>query len=188
MKAIKLLLVSVTTLALLPSCVTSRVLGVGGTEFVVDLSQKRIMDREAPMFIVKQTPQIAGKCSKDVSGTEPYMFWGGQCSFKGYKPDKVVIQYAKWKPYYQIPEPSKSHMIAFGNSLPASAWQTYTLYPKKMMADVKNNQDPKYNPLLVPKAIARKSILIHLEIQADGSVSVGDDSRYSYKNNVESYR
>lgn len=79
-------------------------------------------------------------------------------------------------------------MKKFGDSLPASAWQTYTLYPKKMMADVKNNQDPKYNPLLVPKAIARKSILIHLEIHADGSVSVGDDSRYGYKNNVESYR
>lgn len=107
---------------------------------------------------------------------------------KGYKPDKVVIQYAKWKPNNQIPDNYRPYMKKFGDSLPASAWQTYTLYPKKMMADVKNNQDPKYNPLLVPKAIARKSILIYLEIHADGSVSVGDDSRYGYKNNVESYR
>ena len=57
-----------------------------------------------------------------------------------------------------------------------------------MMADVKNNQDPKYNPLLVPKAIARKSILIYLEIHADSSVSIGDNIRYGYKNNVDSYQ
>lgn len=56
MKALKLLLASVTTLALLSSCVTSRVLGVGGTEFVVDLSQNKVKYREAPMFIVKMTP------------------------------------------------------------------------------------------------------------------------------------
>ncbi len=172
----------------LSSCITSRVLGVGGTEFVVDLSQKRIMDREAPMFIVKMTPQLSGNCTDDLDGTERYIYWGGQCNFKGYKPDKVVIQYAKWKPYDQIPKPSKPHMIAFGDSLPASAWKTYTLYPKKMMAEVKLNQDPKYNPLLVPKAIARKSILVYLEIHADGSVSIGDDTQYGYTNNTEAYR
>ena len=186
MKAIKLLLAGVTTLIVLSSCVTSRVLGVGGTEFVVDLSQKRIMDREDPMFIVKMTPQLSGRCDNDLDGTERYIYWSGQCDFEGYKPDKVVIQYAKWKPYYQIPKPSKPHMIAFGDSLPANAWQTYTLYPKKMMAEVK--QDPKNTPLLVPKSIARKSILVYLEIHADGSVSISDDTQYGYTNNVESVK
>lgn len=188
MKAIKLL-ASVTSLIVLSSCAASSVLGVGGTEFVVDLSRQDIMKnlgREAPMFIVKQTPQIAGRCSKDLSGTEPYIYWGGQCDFEGYVPDKVVIEYAKWKPYYQIPKPSKPHMTAFGDSLPASAWLTYTLYPKNIMAEVKQNQDPKYNPLLVPKSIARKSVLVYLEINADGSVSISDDRLYGYKNNVES--
>ena len=191
MKVIKLLLAGVTTLIVLSSCAASSVLGVGGTEFVVDLSRQDIMKnlgREAPMFIVKQTPQIAGRCSKDLSGTESYIYWGGQCDFEGYKPDKVVIQYAKWKPYYQIPKPSKPHMIAFGDSLPASAWQTYTLYPKKIMAQVRQNQDPKNTPLLVPKSIARKSILVYLEINADGSVSIGNDTQYGYTNNTDAIK
>lgn len=79
-------------------------------------------------------------------------------------------------------------MIAFGDSLPASAWQTYTLYPKKIMAEVKQGQDPKYNPLLVPKAIARKSILVYLEINADGSVSISDNTQYGYTNNTDAVK
>ena len=188
MKVIKLLLAGVTTLIVLSSCAASSVLGVGGTEFVVDLSQKKIMDREDPMFIVKMTPQLSGKCDNDLDGTERYIYWSGQCDFGGYKPDKVVIQYAKWKPYYQIPKPSKPHMIAFGDSLPASAWQTYTLYPKKIMAQVRQNQDPKNTPLLVPKSIARKSILVYLEINADGSVSIGNDTQYGYTNNTDAIK
>ncbi|NRD70579.1 hypothetical protein HQR03_08530 [Psychrobacter okhotskensis] len=188
MKAINLLLASVTSLIALSSCAASSVLGVGGTELVVDLSQKKIMDREDPMFIVRMTPQLSGKCDNDLDGTERYIYWSGQCDFGGYKPDKVVIEYAKWKPYYQIPKPSKPHMIAFGDSLPASAWQTYTLYPKKIMAEVKQGQDPKYNPLLVPKAIARKSILVYLEINADGSVSISDNTQYGYTNNTDAVK
>jgi len=45
------------------------------------------------MFIVKMTPQLSGNCTDDLDGTERYIYWGGQCNFKGYKPDKVVIQY-----------------------------------------------------------------------------------------------
>ena len=104
-----------------------------------------------------------------------------------YKPDKVVIQYAKWKPNDQIPDNYRPYMKQFGDSLPASAWQTYKLYPKKMMADVKSNQDPNNTPLLVPKAIARKSILVYLEIHADGSVSIGDDTQYGYTHNTDAF-
>ena len=140
------------------------------------------------MFIVKTTPQLSGKCTNNKDGKEPYMFWSGQCNFKGNKPDKVVIQYAKWKPYYQIPKPSKPHMIAFGDSLPASAWQTYTLYPKKIMAEVEQAKNPEYTPALVPKVVAKKLILFYLEINPDGSVSIGDDTVYGYTNNTEAYR
>lgn len=190
MKIVKLLLASVISLTILLSCASSNLSGIGGTEFVVDLSQGKPenRDREDPMFIVKTTPQLLGKCTNNRDGKEPYMFWSGQCDFEGHIPDKVVIQYAKWKPFYQLPMPPQPYMKQFGDSLPDSAWQTYTLYPKKIIAEVKQAKNPEYTPVLIPKVIAKKLILFYLEINPDGSVSIGDDTVYGYTNNTEAYR
>lgn len=168
-------------------CTTSGFHGIGSTEFTIDLSQKKILDEEDSMFIVKRSSITNAHCSEDRDGIDPYIFWGSQCYFENGIPDRVDIQYAKWKPYYQIPKPSRPHMMAYGNALPASAWQTYTLYPKKVMAEVKRQQKPSHTPF-VPKIIDKTDILVYLDIEADGRVTIRDEAEYGYVNNVESYR
>ncbi|WP_019674144.1 hypothetical protein [Psychrobacter lutiphocae] len=168
-------------------CTTSGFHGVGSTEFTIDFSQKKTLDEEDPMFIIKRSSITNARCSSDNNGIEPYMFWGEQCYFEHGIPDRVDIQYAKWKPYYQIPKPSKPHMMAYGNALPASAWKTYTLYPKKVMAEVKHQKKPNHTPF-APRAIAKKHILVYLDIEADGRVTIRDEAQYGYVNNIESFR
>lgn len=47
----KLLLTSITSLTILSSCAASSVLGVGGTDFVVDLSQGKPENRERGPYV-----------------------------------------------------------------------------------------------------------------------------------------
>ena len=51
MRYIKLLLTSITSLTILSSCAASSVLGVGGTDFVVDLSQGKPENRERGPYV-----------------------------------------------------------------------------------------------------------------------------------------
>ena len=187
MKYLKLISGSFITLVILSGCLATNLVGVGDTSFTIDLTQDKILAREDPTFIVKMTPELSGKCSDDRSGTEKYIYWGGQCDFGRSPPQKVEIQYAKWKPYDQIPKPSKPHMIRFGNSLPASAWETYTIYPKQIMAEVKNRKKPDNTPF-TPKIVAKKSMMVFLDIDASGKVTLRDNAQYGYTNNVEAYR
>ena len=187
MRYLKLISGSFTTLVVLSGCLATNLVGVGDTSFTIDLTQDKILAREDPMFIVKQTSQLTGKCTKDLSGTDKYMFWGGQCRFGKSPPQKIEIQYAKWKPFYQISDDYQSEMTRFGDSLPASAWQTYTLYPKKIMAEVKSRKNPDNTPF-APRIIAKKSMMVFLDIDASGNVTLRDDAQYGYTNNVEAYR
>lgn len=187
MKYIKIISGSFITLITMSGCLATNAMGVGGTSFTIDLTQDKILAREDPTFIVKMTPELSGKCSDDRSGIEKYIYWGGQCDFGKSPPQKIDIQYAKWKPFYQISDDYKSEMTRFGNSLPASAWQTYTIYPKQIMSEVKNRKNPDNTPF-EPKIIAKKSMMVFLDIDANGNVTLRDDAQYGYTNNVEAYR
>lgn len=187
MKRIKLLMVGIVTATAVSGCAATNLVGIGDTSFTIDFSQRKINDREDPTFIIRQTPQIAGKCTYNRLGKTPYFFWGGQCHFGKYPPQKIEIQYAKWKPYYQIPVPMDNYIIQYGNSLPASAWKTYTIYPKQIMAEVKNRKNPDNTPF-TSKVLAKKSMRIFLDIDASGNVTLRDDAQYGYVNNVEAYR
>ncbi|WP_019674143.1 hypothetical protein [Psychrobacter lutiphocae] len=168
-------------------CMTSGFHGIGDTKLTIQLSREKMQAREDPVFIVKRSSITNARCSKDYDGIDPYIFWGGQCYFENGIPDRVDIQYAKWKPYYQISDDYKPHMMAYGNALPASAWQTYTFYPKEIMAEVKHQQKPSHTPF-APKVIAKKSIFIYLDIEANGQVTIRDEAQYGYVNNIESFR
>ncbi len=187
MKYIISIVTSITALAVLSGCVATNIVGVSDTSFTIDFSQKKINEREDPTFIIRQTPQLAGKCTDDLSGKASYLYWSGQCRFGQSPPQKIEIQYAKWKPYYQIPVPMDNYITQYGNSLPASAWQTYTIYPKQIMAEVKNRKNPDNTPF-TPKVVAKKSMMVFLDINANGNVTLRDDAQYGYTNNVEAYR
>lgn len=187
MKYKNLLLVSIVTLVTISGCAATNLVGIGDTSFTIDFSQKETNSREDPTFIIKQTPQIAGKCTYDTSGKTSYFFWGGQCHFRNSIPNRIDIQYAKWKPFYQISDDYQSELTRFGNSLPASAWQTYTIYPKQIMAEVKSRKKPDNTPF-TPKIVAKKSMMVFLDIDASGKVTLRNDAQYGYINNVEAYR
>lgn len=111
MQYILSIVTSIMALAVLSGCIATNIVGVSDTSFTIDFSQKKINEREDPTFIIRQTPQLAGKCTDDLSGKALYLYWSGQCRFGQSPPQKIEIQYAKWKPYYQIPVPMDNYMV-----------------------------------------------------------------------------
>ena len=174
MKFLKPLLIATVSLFTLSGCIASNLVGVDDTVFVVDLVEKSNISRDAPIYIARIEPQsIAQRCNKP-----GYILWGSTCYLDKYIPEKIDIKYAKWKPYNQIPKPSYPHMVEFANSLPASAWQIYTVYPKQVVAQIKSGKNAQGEPLL-PSAIAEKKITLSLVIDENGNITMKDNYGYS---------
>lgn len=64
MKLIKLLVVATASSMTLSGCIVSNLVGVGDTDFIVGMSQEKILGENDPTFIVKVTLQLANKCGK----------------------------------------------------------------------------------------------------------------------------
>lgn len=180
MKLIKSLLIATASIVTISGCIATNLVGVSDTSFVVSFSKEQVL-AGSPMYIIKSTSQLAGKCNTNQKG-QAYIFWGGGCDFGRNPPTKIDIKYAKWKPYNQIPKPSYPYMKQFGDSLPDIAWQTYTIYPKKVMAKIKSGRDAKGTPIM-PKIIAIKNITLTLSIDRNGNITTQDNYGYVYDMN-----
>ena len=163
-----------TSLMTLSGCIASNLVGVNDTVFYLDLTKKQ---NGQSTYIVKSTSQLSGKCSTNQEG-QAYFFWASGCSFGKNIPQSVDIKYAKWKPFNQIPDNYQVAMNTYAQSLPASAWQTYTVYPKQVVAQIKSGKNAKGVPLL-PSAIAEKKIVLSLVIDENGNITMEDKYGYS---------
>lgn len=172
LKIISLITVVPLTLS---SCVATNLVGIRDTVSGLNLTNAKNSNM---MYIVKSTPSLAKSCSSKFDEGQPYAFWSLYCNFDKSPPDRLDIQYAKWMPYNQIPKPSYPHMVEFANSLPASAWQTYTVYPKQVVAQIKRGKNAQGEPLL-PSALAEKKITLSLVIDENGNITMEDKYGYS---------
>lgn len=181
MKLIKPLIVGTMSLFTLSGCIASNLVGVNDTVFVIDLAEKSDISKDASTYIAKIEPQsVAIKCNKP-----GYILWGSICYLDKYIPEKVDIKYAKWKPFNQIPDNYQVAMNNYAQSLPASAWQTYTVYPKQVVAQIKKGKNAQGEPLL-PSAIAEKKITLSLVIDENGNITTKDN--YGYSTEIDDIR
>lgn len=175
MKPLKIIsLITVVPLAL-SSCIASNLIGVRDTVSGLNLTNAK---NSSMMYIVKSTPLLAKNCGRKINQGQPYAFWSLYCNFDKSPPDRLDIQYAKWKPISQIPDDYQVAMNTYARSLPASAWQTYTVYPKQVVAQIKRGKNAEGEPLL-PSAIAEKKITLSLVIDENGNITMEDNYGYS---------
>ena len=141
-----------------------------------DLLGANEITRGGSTYIARNTPQLQNKCSTNDAGGA-YFFWSGFCRFGKFPPEKIELQYAKWKPYNQIPHPMYPHMVKYADSLPASDWKTVTVYPRQFMSQVKSSKEADGTPIL-PGSVATKKIRMEIILDENGNVTLKD--KYGY--------
>ena len=178
MNLIKPLLIGTLSLFTLSGCIVTNLMGVGDTEFSLKLSEKEINDPGAMMYIARVPPQLNHRCSS-TKNDERYLLWTSKyCNFGKFPPEKIDLQYAKWKPYDQIPHPKYPHMVKYADSLPASAWKTVTVYPRQFMSQVKSSKKADGTPIL-SGSIAAKNITMIVILDENGNVTLKDEYEYN---------
>lgn len=68
-------------------------------------------------------------------------------------------------------------MNKYAQSLPASAGQTYTVYPKQVISQFKSSRDAEGAPVL-PSVIAAKHIRLTLIVDRAGNITTKNDYGY----------
>lgn len=92
-----------------------------------------------PYHIVKLTPELKSVCRKR---NQRYMDWGNYpCHFGKRPPEKITLLTTSLIPYNQMPSGKEEEYINNQlDTLPPSAWRTYTIYPQQVIEQAKREK------------------------------------------------
>lgn len=142
--------------------------------------------RTNAQIIIKKTPELQPFCKEE----EKYFLWATTCYFGTNPPARLSIQYAKSNinldDYYKNTPEAEKKIQSYAQSLPASAWKTYTIYPQQIVEKAKtrpvlvNGELKPYDPAKYSKGTNLKLILY---IDNQGKVTEEIKHEIIYRNN-----
>lgn len=127
----KKLVIALLSLGGLSGCVSSGTL-LPKTQLEIEFLSGQGIE---PYYIIKNNAQLQRACKKK----DTYISWTGSCGFGGNPPETLTFQATPWinrQEFNQLLHQGKDAKLLqhnYAQSLPQSAWRTYTINPKQLL-------------------------------------------------------
>lgn len=187
-KIVKLLKVSsLLTLISFTGCTSiSNIISNSDQPYFKVLFSNTNIDRTNAQIIIKKTPEVRAFCKEE----EKYFLWATTCEFGKIPPESFSVQYAKSNinidEYYKNTPDAEKKIQSYAQSLPASAWKTYTIYPQQIVEKAKtmpvlvNGELKPYDPAKYPRGT---NLTVILYIDNQGKITEEVKHEIIYRNN-----
>lgn len=126
-------LIALVATGFLVSCVS--IISSPKTRLELVLSSEFTNTDSGKRHIIKVTPELRKHCGDLKKGQ--YAMWGDSCEFGGNPPNALKLEYAiiplTKNEIHSAPKERNDIIVARSQSLPQSAWRTYTINPKQLL-------------------------------------------------------
>lgn len=127
------------------------------------------------VYIVKSNPDLQRNCPSKFE--KNYKVWGFSCGYNN-PPNQLNLEYAKlgitFQQYHQLPTDSKRQKILENTvqSLPPSAWRTYTINPQQVIEKAKREVPARHPDNIKNYPIGKNGTIIKLTLYIDGNGNI----------------